>query len=76
MPELDEAAMCFLEEKIPELVDGAVKQAYYAALASGNSVLIAEDGHLVEIFPNGSKKIIKPISPRSKNIIGQKLRLK
>ena len=39
---LSEEAMSFLEEHIPELADVAFKQAYWAALASGSSVLISE----------------------------------
>jgi hypothetical protein len=30
-------------------------------LASGHSVLIAENGFLVEVFPDGTKKTIKEI---------------
>ena len=37
-------AMCFLEEHIPDLADAAVRQAYWSSLASGNDVLICENG--------------------------------
>ncbi len=37
---LSEEAISFLEEHIPELAEVALKQAYWAALASGSSVLI------------------------------------
>lgn len=60
---LSEEAMCFLEEHIPELARVAFKQAYWAALASGSSVLISEHGNLVEIFPNGKQRFIKRLPP-------------
>ena len=47
---LSEEAMTFLEEHIPELADVAFKQAYWATLASGCSVLVSENGDLVEVF--------------------------
>ena len=43
---LSEEAMCFLEAHIPELAEIAFKQAYWAALASGSSVLISKKGKL------------------------------
>lgn len=49
---LSEEAMSFLEKHIPELADIAFKQAYWAALASGSSVLISKNGDLVEVFPD------------------------
>lgn len=56
---LSEQAIDYLEEHIPELAEVAFKQAYWAALGSGSSVLISEDGSLVEIFPDGSKQFKK-----------------
>lgn len=68
---LSEEAMSFLEEHIPELADVAFKQAYWAALASGSSVLIKEDGKLIEIFPDGKKKFIKDLPPSIPVTLGQ-----
>ena len=56
---MTEESMRFLEENIPILADAAVKQAYWQALASGSSVLVYEDGALVEIFPDGTRKVLK-----------------
>ena len=42
--DLSEKALDYLEEHIPELAEIAFKQAYWAALASGSSVLISENG--------------------------------
>lgn len=55
--------MRFLEEQIPELADLAVKKAYLESLIAGNNVLISENGKLVEIRPDGTKKIIKQLPP-------------
>lgn len=60
---LNEKSMRYLEEKIPKLAELAVIQAYWSALASGRSVLEARDGVLVEVFPDGTEKIVKKIAP-------------
>lgn len=73
--ELTEAAMCFLEEHIPELADAAFKQAYWAALAAGSSVLISQNGSLVEIFPDGQQKFIKLLPPSTPVTLGQKFKI-
>jgi hypothetical protein len=72
---LSEEAMSFLEEHIPELAEAAFKQAYWAALASGSSVLVSEKGNLVEVFPNGTKKIIKKLPPSTPVTPGQRFML-
>lgn len=61
--EYDEKTICFLEEQLPELFEAAVKQAYWQALAFGSSVLISRDGALVEIFPDGTQRVIKELPP-------------
>lgn len=73
---LSEKAMSFLEEHIPELAEAAFKQAYLAALASGSSVLISENGNLVEIFPDGTKKFIKKLPPSTPVTPGQRFILR
>lgn len=70
---LSEEEMSFLEEHIPELADIAFKQAYWAALASGSSVLVSENGDLVEVFPDGKRKFIKHLSPATLVTRGQKI---
>ena len=72
---LSEEAMSFLEEHIPELADVAFKQAYWAALASGSSVLISENGNLVEVFPDGKHKFIKHLPPSTPVTPGQRLEI-
>ncbi len=72
---LSEKEMSFLEEHIPELASVAFKQAYWAALASGSSVLISKNGGLVEVFPDGTHKFIKHLSPSISVTPGQRLEI-
>ena len=72
---LNEESITYLEEHIPELAEVAFKQAYWAALASGSSVLISEEGNLVEVFPDGKKKLIKRLPPSTPVKRGQKLEI-
>ncbi len=74
--ETDEKAIQYLEEHIPELAEAAVKQAYWQALAAGNSVLISDNGVLTEVFPDGTTKIIEQNEPFVKVQKGQIIKLK
>ena len=58
---LTEQELDFLEQQIPILAETAMRQAYWQTLTSGNSVMIAENGFLVEVSPNGSRKVVKEI---------------
>jgi hypothetical protein len=57
----NEQSMQYLEEHIPDLADAAFTQAYWQALATGSSVLKVEQGEIIEVFPDGSRKLIKKI---------------
>lgn len=70
---LNEKELNYLEEHIPELAEAALKQAYWAALASGSTVLMSENGNLVEVFPDGKRRIIKPLPSPTRVTPGQKL---
>ena len=70
---LSEQAISFLEEHIPELASVAFTQAYWAALASGSSVLVSDHGSLIEVFPDGTHKFIKHLPPATPVTRGQKL---
>ena len=72
---MTEESMRFLEEHIPDLADAAVKQAYWQALATGNSVLVSEEGALVEIFSDGTRKVLKKLEPQTAVTLGQRLEL-
>lgn len=58
---LNEQEINYLEQQIPILAETATKQAYWQTLASGDKVMIAENGKLIEVSPDGSRKIIKEI---------------
>jgi hypothetical protein len=66
---LDEDSLRFQEAFIPELAEGAIKQAYYQTLAAGCVVLEVADGQLIESSPDGSCRVLKslpkpiPVSP-------------
>ena len=68
----NEQSMQFLEDHIPDLADAAFTQAYWQALATGSSVLKVEQGKIVEVFPDGSRKLIKQISATIPVTLGQK----
>jgi hypothetical protein len=73
--ETREQTMRYLEEHIPDLAEAAIKQAYWQALASGSSVLERENGCMVEVFPDGSRTIIKPLPPQTSTYPGQRLEI-
>ena len=52
---LTESNIAFLEKQIPELADGAVKQDYVNALASGSSVLMGKAGQFIDARPDGTE---------------------
>ena len=72
---MTEESMRFLEEHIPDLADAAVKQAYWQALATGSSVLVSVEGALIEIFPDGTRKVLKQLEPQTAVTLGQRMEL-
>ncbi len=58
---LSEQELDYLEQQIPILAETATKQAYWQTLASGDKVMIAKDGQLIEVSPNGTRRIIREI---------------
>jgi len=69
---LNDKALDYLESQIPELAQAAIRQAYWAALATGNSVLISDQGFLYEVFPDGSRRQGRAITPPTPVTIGTK----
>lgn len=72
MKKLDEKAMSYLEKRIPELAEGAVKQAYCKTLTSGRRVVEAINGNLVESRPDGSFKVLKSLTAPTAVVPGQR----
>jgi hypothetical protein len=72
----NEKVIDYLEQKIPELAELAIKQAYWQTLSSGGSVLEIENDALIQTFPDGTKKIVKYIEPFTPVKRGEKLEAK
>jgi uncharacterized protein (DUF433 family) len=53
----------YLEERIPGMIMAAGSRAYDASLASGNHVMVVEDGAIYEIAPEGTRRYIKLVEP-------------
>ncbi|MCL2458083.1 MAG: hypothetical protein FWF31_04395 [Desulfobulbus sp.] len=64
--------MSYLEAHIPELAEGAVKQAYCKNLAAGRKMVEAVNGQLIESFPDGSSRVIKPLEAPTPVVPGQR----
>lgn len=59
---LSDKAVGYLEQQIPELAAIATQQAYWQTLASGDSVLVAENGQIVEVKPDGTRTYMKTVA--------------
>lgn len=59
---LTEKALDYLEQQIPELAEMALQKAYWQTLGSGDSVLIVDNGQIVEVKPDGTRTVVKTIS--------------
>lgn len=68
-----EKELDFLEAHIPKLAENAFQKAYLDALSKGQSVLEAIDGNIIEVFPDGTQKVIKPIAADRKIEIDDKV---
>lgn len=51
---LTEAQLDFLEEQIPVWAEGALNAAFLNTLAQGHSAMVARDGEMVEVSPDGT----------------------
>ncbi len=71
-----EQALDYLEEQIPALSASAVTVAYWAALAGGHSVLEVEGSAIVEVFPDGTRRVVKVIEPGTPAVVGTKMVLR
>jgi hypothetical protein len=72
MRKLDEKDMSYLEGRIPELAEGAVKQAYCKTLTAGRRVVEAVNGQLVESHPDGTTKVLKTLAAPTPVAVGQR----
>ena len=58
---LTDQELDFLEQQIPILAETAFHQAYWQTLSSGDKVMIAENGFLIEFAPDRSREVVKEI---------------
>jgi len=63
------------ERRIPEMAGVAFAQACRRTLAAGHSVLVSDNGIIHEVFPNGTRKVIKQIEPPARVVKGSKLKV-
>lgn len=75
---LDESKTRQIEEFIPKLAKNATTLAFRQALSSGNRVLIADvkGGELLEVTPDGRRRVVKQIEPSVKMQKGQIIKIK
>jgi hypothetical protein len=66
----------FLETQIPDLAELAFQQAYWHNLSSGNTVTVLENDEIVEISPDGKKKVIKTLIRHQKRISQKRYTIK
>ncbi|MEZ5328700.1 MAG: hypothetical protein R3F19_26945 [Verrucomicrobiales bacterium] len=62
MPE-NEEAIIDLESKFPQLSGVAFATARQEVLQAGRCVLIAENGIIYRVFPDGRREVVKHIDP-------------
>lgn len=72
----DEQAIEALEATFPLLSGAAFSAAYKKTLAAGMSVLIAEEGYLYEVFPDGTRKQITKIEPPTRVVPGKPIQIR
>lgn len=65
-----------LETKFPALSGAAFTNARNETLASGLSVLQSESGVIYEVFPDGTRKVVKKIEPPTQVRVGTKLSIR
>lgn len=73
---MSEEQMRQFEERIPELGRQAVARAVAKARETGHRVTVGLDGQVVEIYPDGTRKVLKDLPPKVKVERGRRLRLR
>ena len=72
---LNEETIEGLERQFPEMAVVAFSNARAEALAAGLSVVETHDAMPYEIFPDGTRKAIKPIEPLTRVVKGSRLNI-
>lgn len=66
MSELSDDELDRLEAIIPRLAAVATYAAYLRAVAAGHSLIMAKDGRLVQIHPDGSEEMLRDLGGKHK----------
>ena len=74
-PDLTEEQLDLLELEFVAKAGCAFREACLKALASGLPVTVSENGWVVEISPDGSRKKIKELEPPTRVKIGEKIQI-
>lgn len=72
----NEEALDFEELQLPPLSGQAFSRAFAEKLAAGESVLISENGCLVEVFPDGRREFVKSVELPLHFTLGTKIELR
>lgn len=72
---IDEQQLEQRERECPAASGAAFSRAYEQALQNGLSVVVSENGKIVEIFPDGQRKFIKSITLPTPDKPGRKIRI-
>jgi hypothetical protein len=70
-----EQTLDYLEQQIPSLSGAAVDVAYVQALASGQTVLVTGKDGLYQAFPDGTRKLVKPLAQPLSVPVGTKVKI-
>jgi len=69
----DEKTLQESEDEFPSLSGAAFSNAFRKTLNSGLSVLVSDGDFIYEVFPDGTRKRVKKIDPRSPVERGKKI---
>lgn len=64
-----------LESEFPATSETVFADAQAKAIASGQSILISENGGLYEVMPTGEKRFLKKVAPPVDVVRGSKIEL-
>ena len=70
-----EETLDYLEQQIPSLSAAAVDVAYWQALATGQAVLVSGDRALYQVFPDGTRKLVKSLDEPLSVPVGTRVKI-
>lgn len=72
----EEQKLDLLEKQFPAASGAAFSEARARVLASGQSVLQSENGYIYEVFPDGTRVMVKQIEPPIPVELGRKITIR